>query len=114
MAAFKIVQKLLILRRKGGWRREGFWFPMPPVRLPLHGYLCQYRVSFPQREWQTERDASHLAQQLAAGTAMLMPVGCFGNLCFVASLDLVRTFIHTHSGHPISPGSCFRGDVCIE
>jgi hypothetical protein len=88
-AAFKIVQKLIIFRRKGARRGERCGLLMPPVSL-LCVYLCQHRKSLPLNQWQSQGDASHLAQQLTPGSAIR---------------DVIYTFIHVHSGLPHSPGN---------
>jgi hypothetical protein len=61
-----------------------------------------------QRERQTEGEAGHLAQQLAAGIAIRERAVWAAKLCLVTSFDRIRTFIHAHSGHPNSiPGDIY-------
>jgi hypothetical protein len=53
-----------------------------------------------QRERQTEGEAGHLAQQLAAGIAVLERVGWGARSRLRTSFALIQTLIHAHSGHP--------------
>ena len=56
--------------------------------MPVRGCVGQQRVPWGER--QAERDAGHLAQQLAPGT----PMPAEG-----AAVEFACKFVHTHSAH---------------
>ena len=110
-AAFQIVQKLIILRRKGGLAQARVLVPRRLVS-SLCGLPVPTQEEAPLSERQTERDAGHLAQQPAPGSDSRSTVIC--DLACDSSISSAP-FIHAHSGRPhLSRQLKLRATLCIE